>query len=60
MEGGAVSPFPLLLCRNIYVLPGIPALLQASLCALPARSMRAASPVSLPAGIGRGPKAAPV
>lgn len=28
LEGGAVSPFPLLRCRNIYVLPGIPALLQ--------------------------------
>lgn len=27
-DGGAVSPFPLLRCRNIYVLPGIPALLQ--------------------------------
>lgn len=30
MEGGALSPFPLLRCRNVYVLPGIPALLQAS------------------------------
>ncbi|KAL4424331.1 hypothetical protein ABPG75_001632 [Micractinium tetrahymenae] len=28
LEGGAVSPFPLLRCRNVYVLPGIPALLQ--------------------------------
>ncbi|KAI7844692.1 hypothetical protein COHA_001780 [Chlorella ohadii] len=29
LEGGALSPFPLLRCRNVYVLPGIPALLQA-------------------------------
>ena len=29
LEGGALSPFPLLRCRNIFVLPGIPALLQA-------------------------------
>ncbi|PSC67404.1 FAD synthase [Micractinium conductrix] len=28
LEGGALSPFPLLRCRNIFVLPGIPALLQ--------------------------------
>lgn len=28
LEGGALSPFPLLRCRNVYVLPGIPALLQ--------------------------------
>ncbi|KAI3436315.1 hypothetical protein D9Q98_002368 [Chlorella vulgaris] len=27
-EDGAQSPFPLLRCRNIFVLPGIPALLQ--------------------------------
>ena len=25
---GSPSPFPLLLCRNVYVLPGVPHLLQ--------------------------------
>ena len=25
---GSSSPFPLLLCRNVYVLPGVPHLLQ--------------------------------
>jgi hypothetical protein len=28
MEDGRSSPFPVLLCRNIYVLPGVPHLLQ--------------------------------
>jgi hypothetical protein len=28
LDSGEVSPFPLLRCRNVFVLPGIPALLQ--------------------------------
>lgn len=28
LEDGSVSPFPVLRCRNIYVLPGVPQLLQ--------------------------------
>jgi len=28
LDGGQVSPFPLLRCRNVFVLPGIPTLLQ--------------------------------
>lgn len=28
LEGGGVSPFPIISCRNIYILPGIPSLLQ--------------------------------
>ena len=32
LEGGAHSPFPLLRCRNVYVLPGVPALLQVLYC----------------------------
>lgn len=28
LDSGELSPFPLLRCRNVYVLPGIPTLLQ--------------------------------
>lgn len=31
MEDGTPSPFPLLRCRNVLVLPGIPSLLQVTL-----------------------------
>lgn len=28
MEDGSQSPFPVLQCRNVYVLPGVPHLLR--------------------------------
>eukprot|EP00887_Chlorella_sp_A99_P006739 scaffold3.g6739.t1 len=28
VDGGRLSPFPLVCCRNVYILPGIPALVQ--------------------------------
>lgn len=58
LEGGALSPFPLLRCRNVYVLPGIPALLQVGWlwalgCAVHAAVQRATVQLMCPACLCR-------